>query len=334
MSIVNTLRLTAADVALAGQLLAGGQTVAIPTETVYGLAANALDEAAVRHIFEAKGRPADNPLIVHIADRAELIFLVTNIPPVAKKLTDAFWPGPLTLILPRAPRVPAVVSAGLPTVAVRFPSHPLAQQIIQAAGVPLAAPSANRSGSPSPTTAAHVLADLDGRIAAVVDGGPCAVGVESTVVDLTGGTPRLLRPGGVTPEQLRAVCGEVIIDPTVLAPLGDRAAPSPGLKHKHYAPATKTVLVEGSSAAYAEYVNTQSSAAALCFDSDVPSLKIPFVSYGDGDACAQRVFAALREADTLGAQCIYAHAPEKSGLMLAVYNRLLRAAEFEVIPLG
>ena len=224
-----TLRLTdaPADLRRAAELLRAGELVAIPTETVYGLAADALNGRAVRKIFEAKGRPMDNPLIVHIADIKDWATLVTHIPEKARALAAAYWPGPLTMILPHAPCIPDEVSAGLATVAVRFPSHPVARDLIRLTGRPLAAPSANRSGIPSPTTAAHVLADMEGRIAAVVDGGPCAVGVESTVVDLSGETPRLLRPGGVTLEMLEAVAGPVDVDEAVTSPCGKGPRPPP-----------------------------------------------------------------------------------------------------------
>ena len=213
-----TLRLTdaPADLRRAAELLRAGELVAIPTETVYGLAADALNGRAVRKIFEAKGRPMDNPLIVHIADISDWAALVTHIPEKARALAAAYWPGPLTMILPHAPCIPDEVSAGLATVAVRFPAHPVARDLIRLTGRPLAAPSANRSGKPSTTTAAHVLHDMDGRIEAILDGGPCEVGVESTIVDLTGERPRLLRPGGVTPEELRALLGELDIDRAVL----------------------------------------------------------------------------------------------------------------------
>ena len=222
------------NIARAAKLLAAGEVVAVPTETVYGLAANAYDEAAVRKIFSAKGRPQDNPLIVHIADFRDIYALVSQVPAAAKKLADAFWPGPLTVILPKSDKIPDAVSAGLATVAVRYPAHPVAQAVIQACGVPLAAPSANRSGSPSPTNAKYVLDDMDGRIPLILDGGGSQVGVESTVVTLATEVPRVLRPGGVTVEQLREVLGEVEVDDAVLHQLkaGETAA-SPGMKYKH-----------------------------------------------------------------------------------------------------
>ena len=217
------------DLKKAGELLRAGGLVAIPTETVYGLAANALDGAAVKAIYQAKGRPSDNPLIVHICDFGQLSPLVREVPEAAKQLAQAFWPGPLTIILKKSDLVPAETSGGLDTVAVRFPAHPVAQAVIREAGVPLAAPSANLSGRPSPTTFAHVEEDLTGRVDALVDGGDCAVGVESTVITLAEGVPKVLRPGGVTVAQLREVLGRVEVDPAVLHKLeeGKRAA-SPG----------------------------------------------------------------------------------------------------------
>lgn len=337
-----TQRLTdaPADLEKAAALLRKGELVAIPTETVYGLAADALNGDAVRRIFEAKGRPADNPLIVHIASFEAWEPLVTRIPETARRLAEAYWPGPLTLILPHAACIPETVSAGLPTVAVRFPSHPVAQAIIRLTSRPLAAPSANRSGIPSPTTAGHVLADMAGRIAAVVDGGSCGVGVESTVVDMSGPVPRLLRPGGVTLSMLQAVVGEVLVDPAVTHALAkDAVAASPGMKYKHYAPAAHVVLVRGTPAAYAAYVNAQAAArpgeiTAMCFDGEEAGLTVPCVTYGrreDPAGQAQRLFDALRSLDERGAREVLAACPSEEGMGLAVYNRMLRASGFEVV---
>ncbi|WOC31240.1 MULTISPECIES: L-threonylcarbamoyladenylate synthase [Caproicibacterium] len=326
--------------ARAAQILRQGGLVGIPTETVYGLAANALDGKAAAKIFAAKGRPADNPLIVHIAKFEQIYDLVTEVPEAAKKLAKAFWPGPLTMILPKAPCIPNEVSAGLPTVAVRFPSHPAAQRIIAESGLPLAAPSANTSGRPSPTTAQHVLHDLRGKIEAVLDGGPCGVGVESTVITLATPTPRLLRPGGITLEQLRAVLGTVEMDDAVLHPLkeGVRAA-SPGMKYKHYSPKADVIILQGTDAQYAAYVNAHkgSGVMALCYNGDDAHLEVPAICYGsssDDAAMAHELFDALREFDARGAQTVYARCPEPKGVGLAVYNRLMRAAGFEVLALA
>lgn len=323
------------DLKKAGELLRAGGLVAIPTETVYGLAANALDGAAVKAIYQAKGRPSDNPLIVHICDFGQLPPLVREVPEAAKQLAQAFWPGPLTIILKKSDLVPTETSGGLDTVAVRFPAHPVAQAVIREAGVPLAAPSANLSGRPSPTTFAHVEEDLTGRVDALVDGGDCAVGVESTVITLAEGVPKVLRPGGVTVAQLREVLGRVEVDPAVLHKLeeGKRAA-SPGMKYKHYAPQAQVYLVDASPEDYETYVNQQGDGTALCFDEDAPHLTVPFVSYGsryDGAKQAHLLFSALHYLDQVGAKKAYARMPAKRGVGLAVYNRLIRAAAFRVL---
>lgn len=326
------------DLRRAAALLCAGEVVAIPTETVYGLAADARNGEAVAAVFKAKGRPADNPLIVHIARREQLEGLVRDIPPVAEALAAAFWPGPLTMIFNKADNIPAVVSAGLDTVAIRMPSHEIAQRIIELS-CPLAAPSANRSGSPSPTEAKRVVQDLDGRIAAVVDGGACEVGVESTVVDVTGERVRLLRPGAVTVEMLRTVAGDVEVDDAVLHRLRDGAvAASPGMKYKHYAPAARVILIKGNAAAYTAYVNAhaENGCMALCFDGEETGLTVPYLTYGARDdhaAQARQVFEALRLLDERGATLAYTACPTPDGVGLAVYNRLLRAAGFEVIEL-
>ena len=322
---------------LAAGLLRDGQLVAIPTETVYGLAANALDGAAVASIFAAKGRPMDNPLIVHIGDMKDWAALVTHIPQNAQKLADAYWPGPLTIILPAANHIPKEVTGGLSTLAVRFPSHPIAQAVILHSGCPLAAPSANRSGSPSPTNAARVMEDMDGRIAAVLDGGDCAFGVESTVIDLCHTPPRLLRPGGITPEMIEDVVGPIEIDPAVTHALEQGAvAASPGMKYKHYAPKAEVHIVKGNPRMYADYVNAHSADGvfALCFEEDIDRLSVPAITYGKQDdplSQAQTLFDALRQLDEQGAKTVYARCPQPSGVGLAVYNRLLRAAAFRVI---
>ena len=327
----------AAGIRRAGELLRAGGLVGIPTETVYGLAANAFDGAAVAKIFAAKGRPMDNPLIVHISAIDQIQTLVAKFPPRAQQLAAAYWPGPLTIILPKSDRIPDEVSAGLPTVAVRFPQHPVARAIIDAAGVPLAAPSGNRSGKPSPTCAAHMRADMDGRIDAIVDGGDCGVGVESTVITLAGARPRLLRPGGITLAQLRAVLGEVDVDPAVTHRLAaGQVAASPGMKYKHYAPNADVSLVKGTAQQFADYVNAHAApdTYAMCFDEDVPLLRVPHMSYGaaaDDAAQAHRLFDCLREFDRIGARRVYAHCPQQDGVGLAVYNRMIRAAGFSII---
>lgn len=318
----------------AGEILRQGGLVAIPTETVYGLAANALDGEAVKRIYAAKGRPSDNPLIVHVSGFSQIMPLVKEVPEEARLLAEAFWPGPLTIILEKSGLVPFETSGGLDTVALRLPAHPAARGVIEAAGVPLAAPSANLSGRPSPTTFAHVRADLNGRVEAILDGGDCRVGVESTVVTLVGGAPRVLRPGGVTLGQLREVLGHVELDPAVLHQLeaGARAS-SPGMKYKHYSPRAEVVVVDGSPEEYAGYVNGRKGGWALCFDEDLPLVEVPAIRLGsryDGTGQARRLFGALLELDAQGAQTAYAHCPMQNGVGLAVYNRLLRAAGFRV----
>lgn len=325
------------DIDEAARLLQEGKLVAIPTETVYGLAADALNSEAVSSIYVAKGRPSDNPLIVHIADFQDWEPLVTHIPDNARRLAETYWPGPLTIILPASKKVPKVVTGGLSTVAVRFPSHPVSQAIILRSGCPLAAPSANRSGSPSPTNAQRVSEDMDGRIAAILDGGDCHVGVESTVIDMCHTPPRLLRPGGITPEMLEEVLGPIEIDSAVTHALESGAiAASPGMKYKHYAPRAEITIVKGSPAAYARFVNNHcgEGVGALCFEEDVPALNLPCVTYGKRDDAmtqARFVFDALRQLDEMGIHTVYAACPQPRGVGLAVYNRLLRAAAFRVI---
>lgn len=330
----------AADIAEAGRILREGGTVILPTETVYGLGANACDAAAVSAIFAAKGRPQDNPLIVHLTDVGQLPPLVCGeLPPQLYALASRFWPGPLTVILPKSDAVPPETAGGLATVALRLPSHPVARAVLAAAGVPVAAPSANRSGSPSPTTVAHCVDDMWGRVDAIVDGGDCTVGVESTVLTLCTDPPRLLRPGAVTLEQLRAVLGAVEVDPGVMERLADTVqVSSPGMKYKHYAPRAQVSLVCGSSAAYAAYMNQGAGrgAWALCFDEELPLLQGQALSYGavhDHAAQATALFGQLRELDRLGATRAVIHAPDTDGVGLAVYNRLVRAAGFSIINL-
>lgn len=324
----------------AARILREGGLVGMPTETVYGLAANALDGNAVEKIFKAKGRPQDNPLIVHISEWEQIYPLVKSVPASAEKLAKAYWPGPMTMVLEKSALIPDEVSTGLPTVGIRFPSHPVAQALITAAGVPVAAPSANRSGLPSTTTAEHVMRDMDGKIDAVLDGGTCGVGVESTIVTLASDPPRLLRPGGITLEQLRKTLGRVDVDPAVMNPLPKGARPlSPGMKYKHYSPKANVIILEGDGAAFADYVNAHGTpgVAALCYSGDERSLRVPAVCYGaetDYGAQARDLFEALRHLDDIGAKTVYARCPEPSGVGLAVYNRLMRAAGFEVLRLG
>ncbi len=331
-----TKLLTAQTLGEAVFWLQKGEPVGMPTETVYGLGCNAYDAQAVRKVFAAKGRPMDNPLIVHIADKAEWQPLVREIPPLAHALADRFWPGPLTMILPKSDLIPVETAGGLQTVGVRFPAHPLAQEMIRKAGVPIAAPSANRSGSPSPTTAAHVMADMNGRIPAVVDGGSCLCGIESTVIAFDDeNTVRVLRPGFVTAEQLAEIAPKVIIDDAVLAKLEEgKAAPSPGMKYRHYSPNAQVIMLNGDAETVAKYISLRFSQGdcALVYDSDCALYHSDAV-YGYGDTDESRgaqLFARLREMDELGFSRIFVRAPRTDGVGLAVYNRLLRAAGYDV----
>lgn len=329
---------TEADLQAAGAALRQGRLVAIPTETVYGLGANALDEAAVLSVFRAKGRPADNPLIVHIADLADLeTYAYPN--EWAYLLAEKFWPGPFTMILPKKESVPAAVSAGLDSVALRFPAHPIAQKLIRYAGCPIAAPSANVSGKPSGTTAEHVLHDFKDSIAGVVDGGHCACGLESTVVSLLGDHPVLLRPGFITPEQIREVIPSLTVAKAVEAELQkDEMILSPGLAHKHYAPSAETLGLIGDAKSVMEYIRKQPAGgpyAVMCFDGEEPFYEADVViSYGhrgNAEEQGERLFDVLRELDELSVERIYVNAERSDGVGLAVYNRLLRSCGFQMI---
>lgn len=321
-----------ASIRRAAALLRAGELVAFPTETVYGLGADALNGEAAARIFAAKGRPADNPLIAHIAGESGLAGLIALEPcACARKLMRAFWPGPMTLIFPKSPRVPREVTAGLDTVAVRMPSHPVARALIRAAQTPIAAPSANRSGRPSPTTAAHVLEDMEGRIPLILDGGPCEVGLESTVVDVTGARPRILRPGGVTLEMLEGVVGDVDVDEGVLHQLqAGSQARSPGMKYKHYAPKGEVTIVTGPRAAQEIarlYDAADGRAAILAFSqADYGARRVYRLKNAPGE-----LFAALRQLDEDGMETIYAEDVPTAGVGLAVMNRLMRAAAFRVV---
>jgi len=327
----------------AGLILRRGGLVAFPTETVYGLGASALDEGAVAGIFAAKGRPRDNPLIVHVADREMVERLAAAVPETARRLIDAFWPGPLTLVLPARAHLPVQVTAGLRSVGLRMPAHPVALALIRAAQVPVAAPSANLSGRPSPTTAEHVWRDLRGRIDVLLDGGPAGVGVESTVLDLTGEVPVVLRPGGVTPDELAAVAGEVKLDPGVLAAgaeteAGGRPPRSPGMKYRHYAPRAPLILVEGGPERVAARVGELAGqfrtagkrvGILACAETAGRYDGAEVLVAGrrsDPATVAAGLFAALRRFDELGVDVILAEGIEPRGLGLAVMNRLRRAA--------
>ena len=339
---MNTKLLTEKELDQAAVLLREGGLVGIPTETVYGLGANGLNDQAVKNIFAAKGRPQDNPLILHIPDVSWLERYCKDIPLTAYKLAQAYWPGPMTMILYHKDVVPDAVTAGLDTVGMRCPAHKLCRDIIAAAGVPVAAPSGNTSGRPSPTTAQHMLEDMDGKIEAIVDGGPCAVGVESTIIDLTCTPPRLLRPGGITLEQLRDVLGEVDVDPAVTRLLGAGEKPkAPGMKYRHYAPKAPVTVVTGDPKRSAEYIaaHAQSEDGIICFDEFLPlftgrSSARPVMDLGpagDKEEQARHIFDALRSFDHTSVPAIWAQCPDTSGIGLAIANRLNKAAGFHII---
>ena len=340
--LTKLLHRSAADIAQAGRLLAGGEVVGIPTETVYGLAANALDEAAVAKIFEAKGRPQDNPLIIHISALEQLEGLAEEISPAVWQMAEQFWPGPLTMVVKKKDIVPDRTSAGLDTVGIRMPSHPVARAIIDAAGVPLAAPSANTSGKPSPTTARDVLDDMNGKIPAIVDGGACTVGVESTVVDMTGEFPQILRPGAITEEMIREAMGAVSTDRATLEGLSDDAkVRSPGMKYRHYAPKAPVILLEGAPEdtylALLEQMQ-QPWTGVICFEEYLPAIKesksrlVYSLGYSwDHAEHARRLFALLRKFDRTQAKRIVVQCPRTMGANAGTVNRLRKAAGFQCI---
>jgi L-threonylcarbamoyladenylate synthase len=329
----------------AARVLRAGGLVAFPTETVYGLGANALNETAIDQIYAAKQRPAADPVIVHIYNAAQLDALTAEVPRLVQKLAAAFWPGALTLVLKRAPNVPANIAAGLPTVAVRMPAHPVALALLRATDTPIAAPSANTFTRPSATTAAHVLEDLDGHVDVLLDGGPTTIGLESTVLDLSGDAPVILRPGGVTLEALQAV------EPTVTLKPGhnkDAASVSPGQMVKHYSPRARLVLYQGKQQpvldamleAVQAHQDEERTVGVLVTDEDdstFTSTEARRVTVGtayDLDTISQRLFAAIRELDTQGVDVILARDFGREGLGAALWDRLLRAAEGEVITVG
>lgn len=339
---MKTKYLTQNEIELAAAILKEGGLVGIPTETVYGLGANGLDPEAVAGIFAAKGRPQDNPLILHIPEASWLERYCRDIPSSAYELARVFWPGPLTMVLPRRDHVPDVVTAGLDTVGMRCPGHELCREIIALADVPVAAPSGNTSGRPSPTTAQHMLEDMDGKIHAIVDGGACGVGVESTIIDLTCEPPRLLRPGGVTLEQLREVLGEVAVDAAVTRQMRAGEKPrAPGMAYRHYAPKAPVTVIAGApekSAAYiAEHAGERDG--IICFDEYLSRFAVQAVAghvTGVGQAQdkqeqARHIFDALRAFDHTDVQAIWAQCPDTAGIGLAIANRLNKAAGFHII---
>lgn len=334
-----------ADAALrrAGAVLKEGGLVAFPTETVYGLGGDGLNKESARKIYAAKGRPSDNPLIVHICKFEDIYEIAEKVPEAAGKLADAFWPGPLTMILQKSDRVPRETTGGLGTVAVRFPSHPIAKKLIEYGGGYVAAPSANLSGKPSPTEARYVVEDMDGRVDMIVDGGAVGIGLESTIVDLTAGRPQILRPGFVTEEMLAGVLGAVDTDVTIIRPDSGQAPKAPGMKYRHYAPEGELVLVEGKPESVAAYINEQTAAdrargcktGVLATSEMAGRYRADVVkclgSRSDEESIARSLFTALREFDDESVRKIYSESFPDRGLGQAIMNRLLKAAGHRVV---
>lgn len=343
VKIEDTKQIKDEELAEAAEILRTGGLVAFPTETVYGLGANALDETAAKKIYAAKGRPSDNPLIAHISCLEELTPLVAYIPEAGRKLAEAFWPGPLTMVFPKSAIVPYGTTGGLDTVAVRMPSDPVANRLIKLAGVPVAAPSANTSGRPSPTTAQHVWQDMEGKIEMILDGGPVGIGVESTIVDVSGEVPTLLRPGAITMEMLHEVVGQVEIDPAIQAPpSADLRPKAPGMKYRHYAPHADLQLVEGDTEAVINEINALvaeklaegKKVGVICTDETrarYPEGEVRSVGLrAKQETIAHNLFAVLREFDDLDVDYIYSESFSKDHLGQAIMNRLTKAAGYHV----
>ncbi len=340
-------RFSVADVEEAAQLLRDGRLVAFPTETVYGLGANALDESAARRIYMAKGRPSDNPLIVHIAEMGALSELAAEVPENAVKLGKAFWPGPLTMILKKSAIVPDGTTGGLGTVAVRLPSDPIARELIRLSGVYVAAPSANASGRPSTTTAQHVYEDLNGRIDMILDGGPVPIGLESTIVDLTGEVPMILRPGYITKEQLEAVIGPVEYDKAVIAKQMQEnvVAKAPGMKYRHYAPKGELTIYEGAQEAVVAAINaeitkrlSEDAVVGVLATDETAAAYVGGTVYSigsrkDEESIAAHLYRTLREFDEIGADYIYSESFDDNPLSSAIMNRLRKAAGYRTITI-
>ena len=323
----------ACDLARAASVLRDGGLVVFPTETVYGLGGDATRDEAARKIYAAKGRPSDNPLIIHIANPADAEqYALTN--ELYYRLAKAFMPGPLTVILPRRESIPKSTTGGLDSVAVRCPAHPVAHRLIELCGFPIAAPSANLSGKPSPTSASHVAQDMDGRVDMILDGGESEIGLESTIVKIDGDGLILLRPGGITCDALSLVCEKITVADAVLHQLAENERPlSPGMKYRHYAPTAPLVLLTGKDEDVLAYIQQETTArkcAVLCYNEELDALHncipLPIGQKNDLATQAHKLFAALREADGTEAEIIYAHLPPQQGLGLALYNRLIRAA--------
>lgn len=330
---------------VAADAVRDGKVVAFPTETVYGLGANALNPTAVKNIFVAKGRPSDNPLIVHIADKDKVYELTQRIPEKAIALMDKLWPGPLTLVFKKSAIIPPVITAGLNTVAIRMPEHPVARELIRLADIPVAAPSANVSGKPSTTTAQHVLHDLDGKIEMIVDAGSSRVGLESTVLDVTVEPPVLLRPGGITPKQIEQIIGHIEIDKTILGKINiDNIPKCPGMKYKHYSPKAHVTLVKSKIVdnqvnkicELANNLSSQGKKAGICATDQTSSRYEGYevISMGDRDkpeTIAANLFALLREFDDKGVEVILAETVDEHGVGLAIMNRMVKAAGYDIV---
>ncbi len=338
---METLLLGRDSLSKAAELLKKGEVVAIPTETVYGLAANALKEDCVRKIYEAKGRPSDNPLIIHISKKEDVYLYAKEVSEKAEKLMDKFWPGPLTLIFKKKDIVPYKTTGGLDTVAIRMPENKIALEIISKCNFPLAAPSANISGKPSPTAFSHVVSDMMGKISAIVDGGDCKVGVESTVLSAVCDEFILLRPGGVTPKEIEEQVGKIKISESILKELDEKREKviSPGMKYKHYAPTATLYLVLGEEKKVIEFLKEKKDiekTGIICYD-DYTDLKgenvIKIGEKKDLSNQAKKIFSALRNFDNKDIKEIYSVYPSSEGIGLAVLNRMLRAAGFNVIEL-
>ncbi len=333
------------DLKCCGAILKNGGTVAFPTETVYGLGANALDPEAIKGIFTAKGRPSDNPLIVHVTKVEDIVPLVEEIPKAALRAMEAFWPGPLTILFKKSPLIPQEVTAGLLTVGIRLPSHPIARGVIEAAGIPIAAPSANISGKPSPTIAAHVVEDLMGKVDAIIDGGDCEVGLESTVLDLTGEAPMILRPGGITKEMLEEVLGTKVLEDPALDKISmEGATPkSPGMKYTHYSPRAEVLVIIGERTAVVnkinemkqKYIKEGKKVGIICRD-ETYSLYADAVAKSMGlgsnlSMMAANLFRILREFDSTDVDVILAEGVEEAEVGRAIMNRLIKASGYQVI---
>ncbi len=339
--LVNTILFTEntkENIEKAAEIIRRGGLLGIPTETVYGLGANALNADACCRIYEAKGRPQDNPLIIHVPDASWLSRYCEKVPESAYRLAEAFWPGPLTMILPKRGIVPYRTTGGLETVGVRCPNHPVTLAVIAAADVPIAAPSGNTSGRPSPTSAADMLEDMDGKIDGIFDGGPCGVGVESTIIDLTCQPPRLLRAGGLPLEELERVLGTVLVDKCITQLMTDGERPrAPGMKYRHYAPKAPVTVVTGDGKNSAAYIaaHAPEGAGVICFSefrAQFPGCVVHELGpEGDKSEQARRVFDALREFDATDVTEIFAQCPDDAGLGLAIGNRLKKAAGFHVV---